>query len=354
MTNNAEHSNGPIDFVVTWVDSDSVEWRSLRDRHLTEAEQGFGVDLVDWVSGPQRFRDWHLLRYWFRAVESFAPWVHRVYLVTAGECPPWLNLEYNKVRLVTHEEFIPADYLPTFNSHTIELNLHRIPGLSQQFVYFNDDMFLMRPTKETDFFLDGLPRDFAGLAAPTLSRHKTIYGPFNAMVINDHFDKREMVIRNLSKWINPLYGLKCNLETIALLPFRQTTGFQTDHLPISFLRSTFEEVWSKEERILDRSCRDRFRGFFGVSPWLMRDWQRASGNFVPIAPEFNGLVQCGDNPGKKELARVSRRIRHSRKRMICLCDYCSSNEDFELWCHIAQNAFECLLPQRSSFEIEGA
>lgn len=93
-----------------------------------------------------------ILQYWFRGVEKFAPWVNRIYFVTWGHIPSWLNLSHPKLKVVRHEEFIPTDYLPTFSSHPIELNLHRIKGLSERFVYFNDDTFLIRPVLQEDFF----------------------------------------------------------------------------------------------------------------------------------------------------------------------------------------------------------
>ena len=61
-----------------------------------------------------------------------------------GKKPDWLNLDHPKLKLVTHKEFMPNEYLPTYNSAAIELNLHRIEGLSENYLYFNDDMYLIR------------------------------------------------------------------------------------------------------------------------------------------------------------------------------------------------------------------
>ena len=70
--------------------------------------------------------------------------------------PSWLNVANEKIVVVKHEDFIPKEYLPTFNSHTIELNLHRIKGLSEYFIYFNDDTFILDKLQEKDFFKNGL------------------------------------------------------------------------------------------------------------------------------------------------------------------------------------------------------
>ena len=68
-------------------------------------------------------------------MEQYAPWVNKVYLVTNGTFPEWVNAECPKLVLVRHEDYIPEKFLPTFSSHTIELNMDKIPGLSEHFVY---------------------------------------------------------------------------------------------------------------------------------------------------------------------------------------------------------------------------
>ena len=73
-----------------------------------------------------RFRDNGFLRYWFRGVEKFAPWVNKIYFVTWGHVPKWLNTAHEKIQIVKHEDFMAPAYLPTFNINSIELNLHRI------------------------------------------------------------------------------------------------------------------------------------------------------------------------------------------------------------------------------------
>ena len=84
----------------------------------------------------------NIFRYWFRAVERYAPWVNKVFLVTNGKFPDWINPDNPKLVLVKHDDYIPEEYLPTFNSCAIELHLHRIKDLSEHFVYFNDDTML--------------------------------------------------------------------------------------------------------------------------------------------------------------------------------------------------------------------
>ena len=110
-----------IDFVVTWLDSNDPEWQEAYFKYKPDSKG---------PKGNARFRNMDIFRYWFRAVELYAPWVNKVYLITNGKFPSWINTENKKLVLVKHSDYIPQDYLPTFSSCTIELFMHRIQGLS--------------------------------------------------------------------------------------------------------------------------------------------------------------------------------------------------------------------------------
>ena len=139
-----------IDFVVTWLDSTDPVWQKEYECYKDQSKG---------EKSAARFRDMNIFMFWFRAVEKYAPWVNKVYLVTNGKFPEWINKDCPKLVLVRHEDYIPKEFLPTFNSCTIELNFHRIKGLSEHFVYFNDDMFLNRPINPDYYFKNGLPCD---------------------------------------------------------------------------------------------------------------------------------------------------------------------------------------------------
>ena len=162
-----------IDFVLAWVDGADKEWLAERRKY----NPAKGAD-----NSAARYRDWENLQYWFRGVEKFAPWVNRIYFVTCGHIPPWLNTSHPKLKLIRHSDYMKPEYLPTFNINSIELNFHRIPELSEQFVYFNDDMFLLKSVKEEDFFKDGLPRD---CCIETALVQDDIRNPFASMLMND-------------------------------------------------------------------------------------------------------------------------------------------------------------------------
>ncbi|MFJ7587581.1 Stealth CR1 domain-containing protein [Streptomyces sp. NPDC097617] len=151
----------PVDAVITWVDAADPAWRRRRDRAAHAADVGTarrtGIDLAD-----NRYRDRGELRYCLRSIAAYAPWIRHVFLVTDDQAPDWLDTCHPRVTVVDHRELSADPDAPeVFNSHAIESRLHRIAGLAEHFIYFNDDIFLGRPQRPQDYFLSsGLPKVF--------------------------------------------------------------------------------------------------------------------------------------------------------------------------------------------------
>lgn len=139
-----------IDYVFPFVDPCDINWQ----QELKKYKGGTNIE-------PQRFRDWGFLRYLFRGLSENLPWLNHIVLLVASESqiPNWLNIDNKNVRVVTHGEFIPERFLPTFNSNTIEMFLPFIHGLSEHIIYGNDDLFPLLPCSPGDYFTnDGVPR----------------------------------------------------------------------------------------------------------------------------------------------------------------------------------------------------
>ncbi|MCK6081142.1 stealth family protein [Microbacterium sp. EYE_5] len=135
-----------IDMVFSWVDGSSTDFQRQRAAQLSEYVVGEGDD------GPARYRHVDELRYALRSVHMYAPWVRRIFIATDSPAPAWL-LDHPKVTIVRSEEFFEdTSVLPTHNSHAVEAQLHRIEGLSEHFLYSNDDMFFGRPVRPDLFF----------------------------------------------------------------------------------------------------------------------------------------------------------------------------------------------------------
>lgn len=326
-----------IDFVIAWLDNSDPEWQDAFYSYLPQERSSY--DLRD-----IRFRNWDNLRYWLRGVEKFAPWVNNIHLITYGQIPDWLNTNAPKLHLVKHSDYIPTEYLPTFSSCPIALNLHRIKELSEHFVFFDDDMFLIDKVEPENFFRKGLPCDMAAfnvLGCSDMFSHLVLN---DLCVMNSSFKKHEMLRKHFWKWFSPQAGTKL-LRTLLVLPWPHFTGFYDPHLPQVFLKSTFEEVWEKHEDILLRTTAARFRGIADVSSWLFRYWQLAKGNFVPLNVQKDGAyLHISD----KALDKIVKTIERQKKRIVCLND--GEVSSFETAKERINAAFQKILPEKSSFE----
>ncbi|MGV9267477.1 stealth family protein [Kitasatospora sp. NPDC003701] len=147
----------PVDAVITWVDDSDPAWRARRATALGALIDPPGLPAAG--TGDERFHNRDELRYCLRSIAMYAPWIRHVHLVTDGQLPDWLAAEHPGLTVVPHRElFADPSMLPVFSSHAIETQLHRIPGLAEHFLYFNDDMFLGRPLRPEQFFQgNGVP-----------------------------------------------------------------------------------------------------------------------------------------------------------------------------------------------------
>lgn len=140
-----------IDYVVTYVDDSDPNWQKLFNEHKGE------------FKSPDEYRKRYghntLFKYVFRGLEKNMPWINDVYLAVQSysQVPEWIDAK--QVKIVKHDEFIPHEYLPTFNSNVIEDFLHRIKPLGELFIYGNDDTFAVGECQPSDFFSGSKPRN---------------------------------------------------------------------------------------------------------------------------------------------------------------------------------------------------
>jgi hypothetical protein len=211
-----------VDAVYTWVDgsglADLDSWRSRLAGVLD------GGDVGAW-----RWRDNQELRFSLRALAENAPWIRRVHVVTNGQVPAWLDRTVPQLRVVTHAELFPdISVLPTFNSSAIEAVLHRIPGLADRYVYFNDDVILGRPVARDDFFTP---------AGGTVVYVEQWEGPRE--LHQGHVVDRALAISRLRLAPRPCHMLA--------------------HAPRAFERRRVEELWREWEPVLTSTLTHRFR-----------------------------------------------------------------------------------------------
>ncbi len=340
--------NTAIDIVIYWVDGSDPSW--LEEKRSYESRNDIPGDSSN---SDQRFRDWGLMRYWFRGIDKYMPFINKIFFITWGHIPYWLNTDHERLVIVNHKDFIPADYLPTFNSSTIEMNFHRIKDLSENFILFNDDFFLIAPAKEEMFFRNNLPCDMLlseiiyNYDATSVFRHMI----FNDLgIINKYFGMKKRPVKALPKWINPAYGIKNSLTNLNKLPFRRIVGFKDQHLPIPHKKSTFIKLWELEEENFDRACKNRFRSAFDFNTWLMRYWNFMTGEFFPT--NINKIGYYESFYDDSSVDRICNKIKAQAKPVLVINDTLdgTDEEQFILCKKKLQDAFESILPDKCSFE----
>ena len=327
--------NERIDFVIPWVDGNDPLWIADKNKYSP-------AQLAD--DRNVRYRDWGLLRYWFRAVEKNAPWVNKIFFVTWGHVPDWLDVNNEKIVVVNHKDYIPREYLPTFSSHPIELNLHRIKELSEHFVYFNDDVYLTNKVTPEDFFVDGLPCDCLVESAitPRIGEFSSILCE-TVGVINKHFKKKDLAGLGMNKYMNPKYK-ELLIRTISMKPYNYIMGFYSHHISQPHLKSTMSEVWSKEFEELDRTCHNRFRGKNDVSQYLFRYWNLCNGKFYPQYP-IGKCVNMNQDPNK-----IAEMIERKLYKVLTVNDS-ADIDNIEERQSVIKKAFDNLFPDKSVYEL---
>ena len=328
-----------IDFVVTWVDMEDPKWKAEFSKYLGKKDnEKNGVS-------EARFRDYGFLKYWFRGVEKFAPWVRKIHFVTCGQKPEWLDENNSKINLVNHKDYIPEQFLPTYNSVVIERYMHKIPDLAEHFVYFNDDFFIINKVGIERFFKNGLPCDIAVFQYnPSWSQwYKTLKN--NLKIINRQFDKKEVMARDHNKWFHESYGSKARLNYL-LKPYNKFITLRTPHNAQPYLKSTFEEVWAVAKKELTETSVNRFRALNDYTPELFRTWQICRGNFEP----YNTYSDTKMFPLMIKPKQAVKAIYNQSYSLICLNDNVHIR-NYEQVMEDIKNAFETILPEKSSFEI---
>lgn len=334
-----DKNNMEIDFVITWVDMNDPKWKQDFARYSGK------IDNSKNEVSEARFRDHGLLKYWFRGVEKFAPWVRKIHFVTCGQTPDWLDVNHPKINLVNHEDFIPNQYLPVFNSNLIEIYLHKISDLSNQFVYFNDDNFIIKTISKDRFFTNGLPND---IAAFRTNFGMSQYGKMlknNIRLINKFFNKNQVFNRDSEKWYFKEYGKKARLTNI-LKHYNKFVTLRTPHNAQPFLKSTFENVWVKCSEELNFMSTNRFRSDNDYTPELFRTWQICNSDFEP----YNTYKDTKMFPLVIKSKQAIKAIRQQEYTLVCINDNVHIR-NYNQTMYEIEAAFESILPQKSAFEL---
>lgn len=221
-----------IDYVFPWVnDADSV-WRNTYKEYCKKHGETQRLNKMR----NERYRDWGLLKYLLRAIAVNMPWIRKLHLIVSNleQVPAWINQE--EVHIVLHEDIMPPEVLPTFNSTTIEMFIANIPDLAEHFIYGNDDIYPLRPTLPDDWFTeDELPR----FNMRHIAKTKIMNKQFRVVCAQQWWKLLKLTNsqENLDYYCRPWHGLaplvksKCN-EVLDLLGrdevLKSTSAFRKD------------------------------------------------------------------------------------------------------------------------------
>ena len=324
-----------IDFVVTWVDGNDPAWLAEKSKYSPN-----GADARN-----ARYRDWDQLKYWFRAIEKNAPWVNKIHFVTYGHLPKWLDTSNPKLHIVRHEDFIPKEYLPVFNSTAIEVHINKIPGLAEQFVYFNDDTYLMKPCKPTDFFRKGKPVDMLTLGQFPVNRvdEGEMYycHLYNNYSVYRNYSRKKDALRHFWKYMSPKYGRVAFSNFLNF--FAKNLYIAPYHFGIPLLKSSMETIWTDHTAFMTMTAASRFRSPINVNLQCIRSYQLITGNFIPA--KKSGVALDSSDP------KTTKAVIESKKyRDLCISDN-SRDDRFEDDKKEINESFERIFPGKCSFEL---
>lgn len=293
-----------MDIVLTYVDGLDPEWQKSY------------ADAVGTPVNVKRFRDWGTLRYLLRGIEKYMPFIRNVYLVVSSgsQVPSWAA--GTELKIVLHRDIIPAEYLPTFNSATIEMFLHRIPGLDEEYIYFNDDIFPVAPCRREDFFIEGKI-----CARPALM----MFSAFN--LFRKHTRNSDILARRAA-------GMKPSVF------FRRP-----QHTCSPMLRSACERLYEKEEKAILCSISPT-REKRNVNQYIFTDYMYYCNLAVPRRQSNRhfSLATAG-------IDRICSFLRVPDRRFACINDV---NMPDEKYLHMRKeliDSFQRIFPRKSRFEI---
>lgn len=246
---------------------------------------------------------------------------------------------------------MPADALPTFNSTAIEFNLHRIEGLSEYFVYYNDDVILTRPVKPEDFFSDGLP-NYIAVAQPLRSGDNSVFDHMLFTVngvINNHYQGiiNRQIECNPEKWFAACYEEQLHYNVYAA-KMGYLPGMFFSHLAVPFRKGTFERVWKEFPELLEQTTHHRFRSAQDGMHQLISLWDIMEGNFHPVPVDHYGR---SFHALTDQVQIITDAIINERNLSICLNDSKRiSQREYLILNEKISNVFKGKHPEKSSFE----
>ncbi len=346
---NIFNTDSPIDIVIPWVDDTDQTWKAERAKYMGEFHEKK-------TNLSHYFRDWDTLRYVFRSIEKNMPWVRAIHFITCGHLPEWMNTHAEKLHIHKHSEFFAeGTALPTFSARPIEMNLMNIPGLSEQFVYFNDDTVVMKPVTPDRFFRDGRPVDYLVLDIPRggwLYDKIRVKDPYAQTVknsirlLNNIYPLSGLYKKSPELFLDSSYSRSDLLRNRFLTMIGKYKWIKVHHNPQPFLLSNLKECENLFPKEIKETRKHRFREYSDLNQYLFRDIALMSGRFFPhYFNDDSCLVLASIERYNKERHNLN------EKSFICLNDsQLLSSEEYPALRDMVIADMESAFPSKSSFE----
>ena len=311
-----------IDFVYTWVDGADPAWLERKQAALQAAD-----DWHEHAASVSRFHSRDELRYSLRSAWMYADFFRKIYLVTDQQVPPWLDTSDPRIEVVDHKDiFGTTGRLPTFNSHAIESRLHRIDGLSEHFLYLNDDVFFGRRTPPSTFFHSN------GVTKFTMSRSQFGVGP----------KTREDL---------PPEAAGKNNRQLLLDRFDVAPSQKIKHTPHPLRRSVLEEMERSFPDEFSATASHQFRSVDDISPVssLYQYYAFCTNRAVPAGFDYQYInLSLLD---EERLNRLLRKLIRRRPQVFCLNDVDVAETHHEHRDSELRSFLDTLYPVPSPFEL---
>jgi len=345
------HEN-KIDFVLPWVDSSDTSWQEDKLRYEGKYNN-------EDRKNSTRFRDTNTLKYVLRSIEKNCPWYHKIYLITVGHTPSWLNVSHPKIELIAHEElFIDKANLPVFNSNAIEMNLVNIKNLSEKFIYLNDDMIIWKSLKKERFFKDNKPVDFFHHA--WVPRNKIFEMLKGKDTWVDAINNNIRLLHNTSftssmspnQYYHYSYSLKQKISNfIQKNIYKKLFWINHWHHPQPYTRHTLDSVYATYSKEMIDTSNHKFRSSKDITPYLYRYWHLVKGDFYPYFHNDGLVVKISS---LKYLQSIITHINQSDTiNFVCFNDQMSdvNQDEFNQIIVVLEKHLSSTFPQKASFEV---
>ncbi|MBQ2026818.1 MAG: hypothetical protein II214_02845 [Alistipes sp.] len=292
-----------MDIVITYVNGLDPVWQRDYEKHTNQPVL------------EKRFRDWGTLRYLFRGIAENMAFIRKVHLVVSHESqvPEWVNRD--EVNVVLHKDIIPAEFLPTFNCNPIEMHLHRIKDLDEEYLYFNDDVFPMKKCRATEFFKDG----------------KCFLGMSHHLFAWDMFKK---ICRNSDRLARRMLNVKARLFFL-----------RPQHICTPMFKSECMAVYSSAPAEIAKSTSSCIRDENNLNQYLFLDYMYLKGRLVN-----KRLSKKHFSVGIVSSAKLRKFITQPSHKLVCINDVQLSEERYIELRNVLLEAFEERFPQKSKYE----